>query len=980
MEKYDLHLVIGKKLPESGLYPLTVKTAQDKEYTASLHIPFSDRNFNVQLPAGYDLGLYVKKALIDADLWRLVDECFTSAKFAYSQGALLFEIQATELYPLPWENIFDAPEWTPFSEVFTVVRYLPKPSSVVVIPLQLPIDVLIVADSTKETLEILPTDGSLRYFRANKATGVSASHLRSLLSSLKYDIVHITGRAEFRNNQTSVLFPELCDLEISPGEMLSLLIRCGARLLVLHGINGSYGALLNFAHNILNEDGPTIIVTRQQQIPSPWNFDELYLQIVHDQSLDSVLRSIPRDMQLAMLLASGGADVLRISPVAPRLYAKLNNQLQAAIKVQEILSAQVDKVERTGDFGKAEPLKESLHFVDEMIRSLEGEIKPEYLLDFTRESGGMEPMKNVAMLSEVFEKWLRDAQTRTKRVVNSSFCYGERKIGREESLTPNTLYNYEIQIGVASENSNVRNAVTIPEQELARFYSEEGIKLRVVLYSSDFQIEEADKIFTLPPPPNESIPVTFDVMTPNFSGIARIRVCIYFEQNLIQSLMVKAVVGELEEKTDITGNVAEVDYSLSNSLANVERFPSRTLNIAMNECGDGTHCFYVLGSKLKRHFDFGEGKIKNAVTYVRNVLQNICSEKDSRGNIRYKYKPDNSGNEKDFVKDVKALAEFGYNLYADIITNQDRAFKDQLKQAIGKSNATIQISSTKSAKYVFPWTLVYDKPLVQGNYDVCPQFLSDLKKRNVTPGHLPSQTCLLNGCQYEKDTHIICPSGFWGYKHIIEQPLTVKTTNETGDQEAQQKIVVKGIKTSVMMGVSLNLCDIEDHRQKLQMLGDVDVDFKQTKQQIGISLQKKDIHLIYFYCHGGRKGPDTWLGIGKGEMLFPQDLIGWEVNWSLEHPFVFINGCHTVDVTPDDFVNFNETLSYCGASGVMGTEISITESLARSFSSGFFRSFLNGTTVGEAVRAQRLNLLENYNLLGLAYTPYCFANLRIEHT
>jgi hypothetical protein len=86
-----------------------------------------------------------------------------------------------------------------------------------------------------------------------------------------------------------------------------------------------------------------------------------------------------------------------------------------------------------------------------------------------------------------------------------------------------------------------------------------------------------------------------------------------------------------------------------------------------------------------------------------------------------------------------------------------------------------------------------------------------------------------------------------------------------------------------------------------------------------------------------------------------------------------------VDVNPDDLLLFNEMLSYCQAGGVIGTEISIPEVLARYFARGFFQ-LLSKYNIGDAIRQMRLRLLENYNPLGLAYTPYCSANLKISLT
>jgi len=101
------------------------------------------------------------------------------------------------------------------------------------------------------------------------------------------------------------------------------------------------------------------------------------------------------------------------------------------------------------------------------------------------------------------------------------------------------------------------------------------------------------------------------------------------------------------------------------------------------------------------------------------------------------------------------------------------------------------------------------------------------------------------------------------------------------------------------------------------------------------------------------------------------------IDWAGLHPLVFINGCHTADVTPDDLLHFTRMFAWCRAAGLIGTEISVPEELARHFARGFLAGFAGGRGVGEVMREQRLELLELGNLLGLAYTPYCSADLRI---
>jgi hypothetical protein len=122
---------------------------------------------------------------------------------------------------------------------------------------------------------------------------------------------------------------------------------------------------------------------------------------------------------------------------------------------------------------------------------------------------------------------------------------------------------------------------------------------------------------------------------------------------------------------------------------------------------------------------------------------------------------------------------------------------------------------------------------------------------------------------------------------------------------------------------------------------------------------------------------DVWLSVGRADRLYPSNMEAWDIRWATVHPLVFINGCETVGVTPDDLLTFVKMLAWCRAAGVIGVEITIPELLARRFASEFLGEFATGAGVGELVRAGRRRLLEMANLLGLAYTPYCVADLRL---
>jgi hypothetical protein len=95
---------------------------------------------------------------------------------------------------------------------------------------------------------------------------------------------------------------------------------------------------------------------------------------------------------------------------------------------------------------------------------------------------------------------------------------------------------------------------------------------------------------------------------------------------------------------------------------------------------------------------------------------------------------------------------------------------------------------------------------------------------------------------------------------------------------------------------------------------------------------------------------------------------------------VFINGCHTAELTPDALVSFVDIFSGLRAAGVIGTEVTLHQQIANEAAKHFLGSFLVGKPVGEALRIMRAQFLKKGNLMGLAYTPYCSASLKLELT
>ena len=107
-------------------------------------------------------------------------------------------------------------------------------------------------------------------------------------------------------------------------------------------------------------------------------------------------------------------------------------------------------------------------------------------------------------------------------------------------------------------------------------------------------------------------------------------------------------------------------------------------------------------------------------------------------------------------------------------------------------------------------------------------------------------------------------------------------------------------------------------------------------------------------------------------------LLNQRIRWDEPRPLVFLNGCHTTGLEPELALEFVSALvRRSRAAGVVGTEITVFEPLARAFAEDCLRRFLAGDPFGWAVRNARLELLKAGNPLGLVYLPYALPSLKL---
>jgi hypothetical protein len=323
--------------------------------------------------------------------------------------------------------------------------------------------------------------------------------------------------------------------------------------------------------------------------------------------------------------------------------------------------------------------------------------------------------------------------------------------------------------------------------------------------------------------------------------------------------------------------------------------------------------------------------------------------------------------------DVTALAISGYILYNAVVDKLSggRKSTDALAR-IMLAPGTVQLALGASSTQVIPAAMFYDHPLdTQADHKLCDAIRVALKSGRA----LETTACFQGACPSQAGPdalRTVCPSGFWGFRHALGLPVSMAE----GDVPAE--IRLRG-SPQIVVGVATNLDRLTRHMEILRGLrADLGWRYAATRATILAELKNAQPDVVYFYCHGGTANNVPYLQVGSGEYIEGSNLRAHKVDWSASHPLIFINGCHTTAVDPEQVINFVQDFVGIGGVGVIGTEVTVFEPLACDFAEVLLGEFLRtDVSIGAAVRSARLRLLAQGNPLGLAYTPFVLPGLRL---
>ena len=346
--------------------------------------------------------------------------------------------------------------------------------------------------------------------------------------------------------------------------------------------------------------------------------------------------------------------------------------------------------------------------------------------------------------------------TRAPRVLNANFATAEQKLAPNQPLVAGGSYDLLVNIGPRwQDGSIVVGNDAFPIAALPQ--GVEGHLIDVVFSTTDFDPPMSRAQLWLPADFGASSPVTAEgqpsesgpvrlpvrVLGPEPNGRsrsktrARGRLCLYHENNLLQSATLSVgLVRKGEEKRRARNRIA-VDFRLTGTFRGagaqfaVRRFGDQErkvgLNITLNDDGGGNHRILVNGGEKlgAAWMPYDPSALKNALDRCRAELINIFMTRNENGDATNAFGLDasNGKTKRQFQLDIYVLARLGEQLFDAMMKQLRPESGDEVSwvrelQKVLSSRSIIQVARTGETprQYVWPWALLYSYPLP--NYGV----------------------------------------------------------------------------------------------------------------------------------------------------------------------------------------------------------------------------------------------------------------------
>ena len=768
--------------------------------------------------------------------------------------------------------------------------------------------------------------------------------------------------------------------------------------------------------------GPAVLVTIRKTKDDS-RIAGFYANLVHNYPVDAALRLASPYPQYETLFVGGGREEsLRFSYLSEAL-GRASARIMTATRpsfteVAELYAAAGLPIQfRQGRPGGAEHAREDLRSITRDWAALRFE---------EHEGEGLLPLAaSIARLENILSDLLPSQQQQQQqesmwlaRFVNTTLWSGPAgSLSEVEQIGTRLLigevYHLGVEIGPKSLHVLTLGAQPIYEDVFRWTPEKAGAWIEIAITGLDFDVI-GEPLRDLWLPQSGATRRVYFAVSPRVGPAARLRISVYHDQNVVQSLRVVAMTrssaGEPELPQEVRrahlahalavkareladlgdlGYLPRLEYSISDANGMAEA-PPRTLSIVANDM-DGKAVITVKGEVT---FDVQQSDISRYVDDVRDALREIANEPvpgGGAGKTQYRFGLDgvrNKGDAKILEDALPKLAEVGRELYVQLFTSAAQlSLKEELEEA-----GVIHVAHVLLEK-VIPWAALYDEDY-DHNATGVPQrvclhslTLSAEDRNKFRCGEHPN--CLKHAAQLATNPAnvIVCPLHFWGFRHVIEVPGNqVESLN--GKDPKYRTLIQNGKPINAVVAMNQKLELWSPHLDALQSKFRARAQVKEAYARASVmsTIDADSVDIVYLYCHAREDGASK-SGSAKGYLEFqatadsqPQRISPGNfstIRW-LHNPIVFINGCETAGFSPRALSPFVRFFMGREAAGVIGTEVDVWEPLACEFAEMFLEAFLAGEPAGDVMRSTREALLAKFNPLGLVYTLYAPAGLTLQ--
>lgn len=742
------------------------------------------------------------------------------------------------------------------------------------------------------------------------------------------------------------------------------------RLVVLETTDGGLQQALLVAHRLADRGGPGVVVRRPGADPPA----ELYRGLLAGAPLDLFLD------ESAGLFGAGREGLLQL----PRTGDELAQRWERPVPRMEGVARRSD-------------------------------VADEWLI--RRRENPEPPVEDLSWLSQQLDvlRLERAAPAHPdvsgRRFVNADLQLADadglsRQVTTGEILQARDVVHLKVWIGPHALDLRALRSRALVDEVLRWGPDHEGAWLTVAVTGVDFDVDGSREQPLWLPRQGPSHPCFFAIR-PRALPLAFLRFTLFQGQSAVQSFRLAARIqgsgdgpaGEDDlaralgvDSWEITGRgwATRLDFALTPELGTaVEELPPRALTIVANDLGGRT----VVSVKAEELFDARvDPDTPQYVALTRTALENTSEQ----AGHSY-YGNSNDGTPEALKNALRTVAEAGATLYGKVIPPTARKHVGRVLAGVDE---IIQVAHVEREE-VIPWALLYDFDLDTGvqevggepaHHEVCLAALPSPDGTLAATRCRATPACELGMGDYgdpyppgrSRET-VVCPLGFWGFRHTIEMPPKAVRSRESPTPTWRR--VVLGTTVAVAAGLNERLSLADEQRNALNVLTDasgrcVDLRPGASRDEVLAVLDDPDVQVVYLFCHASGAQPPPFLefqraGGKPGTITDTQLGLEKYAPWPA-HPLVVLNGCRTVAFSPAAMSPFVKTLVETrSASAVIGTEVSVHEVLAAEVGPAIVQAFVNHDEAGTLLRTLRRRLLARHNHLGLAYTLYGVADLKL---